>query len=146
MIYSMTVWMTWLFQRLADQLISYTITHLLCDKYREVAVFLVNLQPQGHEAEEVDAESQAPGTQLPVTQRVQELVRVLQQLTTANNHNISGDSRHMLTCTRNSQSQMCFIPWECFHSLGLLLSWNTEQISHRLEGSRHQARDTAPIW
>ena len=53
---------------------------LLCDEDRDVAVLFVDLETQRHEPHDVDAKSQAPDDQFPVTETIQKCVRILQHL------------------------------------------------------------------
>lgn len=53
---------------------------LLRDQYRKVTVLLVDLEAKGHEPHQVHPQCHAPNQQLPVTQKVQVSVCVLQEL------------------------------------------------------------------
>ena len=54
--------------------------HLLGDENREVAIFLVDLGAEGHEAKHIETKNHTPEHQLPVAQVFEERATVLQQL------------------------------------------------------------------
>jgi hypothetical protein len=63
------------------------VSDLFSDKDGQVAILLVDLEAQRHEAHDVDAQRHTPQHQLPVTQVVQVRLCLLQHLHKANRTN-----------------------------------------------------------